>query len=456
MERLFVFVVFVFLLSTSVSGYVVGAPVLVENVRATPDAPYVVEGFEIRSDSENCVVVRDSENVVIRENYLHECVWSDPDNPYSWYRGYAVLVKDSKNVTIERNTVQGNNIGIVAIDSTGVRILDNEVRQTLVTRPIGCEFCSDVEIAGNVLLDNGNPDWFWVPGQRIIGIFVVASSEVDIHDNTIIRSSSDGISVSGQVDGVAMVEGRPSDWTPVSRNIRVYNNLILDNLELGVWLSRIDNIEVFNNTIRDHYGGVVLDFNVENSKVYGNRILVWVGYPVSLGVSHNNHIFNNTGYCFDCSFLDSAEFVVEVRDNPESDGIKSSWAKIPYSPSSGNVIEGNVAYKLGGPLKDVLLAKNRRVHEERILEEKGWFACEIAEGLLDQECVAREEAKGFQGMPREVFVFDPLMEDFDAFVVDDGVERRSVMFLLSGVVLFLLVGLVVWVKRRRAIRSRGR
>jgi len=430
--------------ATALAGaYELHEPILIENKHATAEDPYIIEGFEISSDTANCIEVKNSEHVIIRGNYLHDCTFSkDPNEPLSWTEGRAIVVKDSEDILIENNTLLKNKIGIFAYEVERVRIMQNDIRETQVVGSLKCEYCNDSEIAYNYLLDNGRPDWFWVPGNRIIGIWVAASNDMDIHDNTVIRSSSDGIGISGTIDSSLEDPGK-RDWTTVSDNIKVYNNVLLDNLELGIWLARIVNMECFNNTIRDHFGPIVLDFDIQDSEFYNNKLVSWGGAPIGIGTAKNNYIHDNIWYA-----TENQKFDAPLGDEPGVNDTKFEWSGIvPYS-SSGNNFENNEVYRIGGKLKEELESKIKRAETEKIFEEKGWFACETAEGVVDEACVEREAAKGNQGMPRDLFVFEPLMENFDEFVEESPNifgDREIGMDQLYAPLFFVTLALVILV-----------
>ena len=123
---------------TSTPGSVLGTyeihgPILIKNVHASVGSPYVVEGYEISSDTSNCIEVKNSENVIIRNNYLHDCTWSkDPDEPYSSNEGFSILVGESENITIESNVLDNNKMGFVAYSSSNIKLLQNTIKKTIV------------------------------------------------------------------------------------------------------------------------------------------------------------------------------------------------------------------------------------------------------------------------------------------------------------------------------------
>ena len=395
------------------------APILVENLHATADDPYIIEGYEISSASSNCIEVRNSENIIIRNNYLHDCTWTkDPAEPFSQEEGFAILVGNSAEIVVESNVLEENKMGFAAYHTSRLKLLQNTIRTTIFKSSVRLERVREAEIADNHLADNGIPEWFWAPGHRIIGIHIVRSDDIDVHDNTVIRSSSDGISINGQIDGGGLTT-RESDWTGTASDIRIHNNLLLDNMELGIWLVRARNMEIFNNTIRvgcfTHGSGIALDFDVGNSEVYANKIVTCLNPGhIGLSVAHDNHIHDNIHYS-----IDGAHPPIKAHDDLVNDQIKANWSGIPMEVSSGNRVENDFYRRLEGELKQAIEAKLRIAESERTWEEKGWFSCEITEGLFDDQCVAEQAALGNQGIPREYLIFAPLMPDPDPYAVDE-------------------------------------
>ncbi len=397
------------------------APILIEDIHATAENPYVIEGFDITSTDGNCIEIRNSEHVIIRNNYLHDCQIDrdaidygidvkDIDNDY---RGFAILIGDCEDITIESNRLDYNKQGILLYRTQRINIIGNDIRHTIWWRAVALEKCDGAEIAGNSIIDNGVPEWFWAPGKRVLGIWTQQSNVLDIHDNTIIRPSTDGITILGFIYAGSMTSEQ-DDWSTVAHDVRIYNNTILDVMEIGVALMRVRNAEVFNNTIRQ--GGMALDPDVRDSEIYNNKILTFkIPNALGMGISHNNHIHDNTHYSID-EDLENIDFVGNLDDLP-CQPTKCEWFGIPFQRSSGNLIENNHKVKIGGALAEAIREKKEIAERDAIWEPKGWFGCETAEGVIDEECLAREEAKGNQGIPREWMVFDPLMTDFDTYTI---------------------------------------
>ena len=312
------------------------APILIENVHTSPTDPFVMEGYEISSTSANCIEVRNSENVIIRGNHLHNCTWSlDPAEPYSSEEGFALLIGNSRNVIVEHNVLERNKMGLAAHSSSGLEIRHNTIRTTQLKNSLRLERVRTSTVAANLLADNGIPEHFWSPGHRVIGIYLVRCDDIHVHDNTVLRSSSDGISVGGQIDGGGL-STRESDWTGTASNIRIYNNLILDNMEFGMWLVRARGLDIHHNTIRTgcftHGPGIGLDFDVDGSEIYANKIVTCFSTAhITISVSHDNHIHDNVHFS-----VDDEHFAVVAHDDMINDQIKAQLLGQPGAePAQG-------------------------------------------------------------------------------------------------------------------------
>ncbi|MBN2240066.1 MAG: right-handed parallel beta-helix repeat-containing protein [Dehalococcoidales bacterium] len=407
-------------------SYTVHEPVIIRNVHGTAEDPYIVEGYDITSAQGNCIEVQNSEHVIIRGNYLHDCQIDREGTDFGLdlddinaNSGFAILAGNSRNITIENNQLEYNKQGILVYQTEDVTILSNDVRHTIWWRAVALEKCEGVEIAENSVIDNGIPEWFWAPGQRVLGIWTQQTSSLEIHDNTVIRPTTDGIMVLGIIYNGSMTADA-DDWTTTVHDIRIYNNTILDVMEIGIAITRARNVEIYNNVVRQ--GSIVLDPDVCDSEVFGNKVLTFkTPGAITLGISHNNYVHDNTYYSID----DAIEGIniVQNIDELSCQPTKCEWMGIPYQPSSGNTIENNQKIKIGGALKQAIVDKMAVASEEGLWEPKGRFSCETAEGVWDEDCIAREEAKGNQGIPFEWMVFEPLMDNFDAFAV---VEEKPV------------------------------
>lgn len=407
-------------------------PIFLEGIHATADQPYIIEGYEITNPEGDCIKVLDSEHVIIKNNYLHDCGtdkgFQQRTDHYS--EGYATLVGKSEYITFENNRLEGNLRGFMAYSTAHLIARNNEITNTIQYSPLWCERCDHSEFSDNYLADNGDPEVFWVPGVRSIGIWVKRSDHVSIHGNTVIRSTSDGISVTGQIYGPSFTvpntfgRGPQDDWSGYSTNAQIYDNLILDNMEQGVWLVNAREVKVYNNLIRTGcftYGSSIsTEFNVGNAEFFGNRFLTCNSGPPGGDYSFNITIHDNIYYSWDGEFGAFMHFSDGAHHASEE---KKKGAA--YEESHGNIEEGNIWVVIRGKLADEMREKREYAELHTTYEPKGWFACELADGSIDGECKKREEAKGNQGVPREMLLYSSLMVDFDAFAVAQGKTNEA-------------------------------
>ena len=319
---------------TGIAGAAVGhytrhAPIRVDNVHAPADDPVIIEGFEISSDEADCIEVKNSTDVVIRGNYLHDCTWSrDPAEPYSQDEGFAIRVGYAEFVVIADNVLERNKMGIAVHSSSRVLVRSNTITTTVVKSSLRLERVDNAEVTYNYLADNGVPEHFWAPGHRDIGIYLVRSDAVQVHDN----------------------------------------------MELGMWLVRARGLSIQHNTIRGGCftpgSGIGLDFDVDDSEVFANQIVTCLndGY-VGLAMSHDNHIHGNVHFS-----LEDEPFRIRAQDDATNDQIKADRAGIPFRPSSGNLVEDETHLRLGGELRRVMLEKRELADRERTWQERGWFS----------------------------------------------------------------------------------
>jgi parallel beta-helix repeat protein len=411
-----------------VSAYEKHEPILIENIKATPDNPYIIEGYEISSSTANCIEVRNSDNVIIRNNYLHHCNWSKKEG-FDKSKGFAILIKDSENIVVEKNVLEDNKQGMTALNSENIDVLYNNISKTILCNSLTCERCQDGEIKGNNLFDNGVSEWFWAPGYRIMAINLIRSSDFDIHENTIVRSSSDGMLIIGMIYGGSLTS-EIDDWTGITENIRIFNNIVLDNMEIGIVASRARNIEILNNTVRGGCftptGVVVFDVDVRNSKMYNNKLLPCsTPRPIAIGMSKDNEIYNNIFYSVEKdSILETIDFIGYDVDK-SGNMIKAEWSGIEYYESHDNVEWNNTKKSITGKLAEEMLQKIELAEAENTFSQKGWFSCEVKEGVIDKECVEKERQKGNQGIPREYLPYKSLIHDFENFVTNEPEDIKK-------------------------------
>jgi hypothetical protein len=427
MKRFLVVFLFAIALPRYEPAYEQHDPILLDGVHATADEPYIIEGYEITNPKGDCIKILNSEHVIIKNNYLHGCgtdkEFQQRTDHYS--EGYATLVGKSEYITFENNTLDGNFRGFMAYSTAHLNGANNQITNTLQYSPLWCERCDHSEFSNNYLEDNGDPEVFWVSGVRAIGIWVKRSDQVSIHGNVVIRSTSDGIAVTGQIYGPSFTvpetfgkEPR-DDWSGYSMNVQVYDNLILDNMEQGIWLVNARDVKAYNNVIRTgcftHGSSISMEFNVGNAELYGNKLLTCNSGPPGGDYSFNINIHDNIYYSWDGEYGDFMYF-----SNGELGTTQEKKNGAPYEEPHGNREEGNIWVGIEGALADEMIAKREYAELHKTYEPKGWFRCELADGSIDEECRKSEEAKGDQGVPREMLLYSSPMADFDAFVVGQG------------------------------------
>jgi hypothetical protein len=408
-HRIILSLLIVILLPYLVSAYEKHDPIFIEGMYATADEPYIIEGYEISSSEKNCLEIKDSEHVIIRDNYFHNCTYHSDSYPGGWQEGHSVYVEKSKNIVIENNWFEDNTMGPYVRHTTNVGISDNTVKRSVYHSAIRCDYCKDFDISGNILKDNGIPEWFFNPGIRLIGIWAMSSDNGEIFNNTVMRSTSDGISICGNdyVD---------NNWTVLSKNIKVYNNLIIDNLEQGIWAQRVRDLQIFNNTIRttcyQQRNGIFFEFDVDDSEVFSNRIAVCRGMGFGLWASHDNRIYDNKHYSiFEEPFYIHSSFEADCPQKAKSAGI-------PYKPASGNEIFNNTLYLLEGELAGAMKEKYNISEEKKTYDSKGkgMEGCEDEYGVVDEECIKDLEGKSDIGVDSNLLGYSPQMTDFDRYV----------------------------------------
>jgi parallel beta-helix repeat protein len=411
-------------------------PILIADIHATADDPYIIEGYEITNPKGDCIKILNSEHVIIRNNYLHDCGTDETFQKQTdhYHEGYATLIGNSSDISFENNKLDNNYRGFIAYSTLRVKALNNDIRNTIQYSPLWCERCSNSEFGFNYLSDNGNPTHFWVPGDRSIGIGIKRSDNVDIHDNTVIRSTSDGIAVTGHIYAPSFTVpediNKPhpqADWTGLCNDVRIYNNILLDNMEQGVWLVNDRNIKVYNNTIRTgcfSYGSAIsTEFNVGDSEFYNNKFLTCNCGPPGGANSFNIYIHDNIYYSYDRGKGNFMHFSDDLM------GVGSSAMRqegAVFQKSYGNREENNKWVILKDALSEEMKEKRAYAETHKTYEAKGWFSCELPNGTIDEECRIREEAKGNQGVPREQLFYSSLMENFDDFVVENEINQLDV------------------------------
>jgi parallel beta-helix repeat protein len=452
--------IIILLFPSIASAYEQHEPILIEDIRATADDPYIIEGYEITNPDGDCINIINSKHIIIRNNYFHDCgtntkiIQKRTEHVYE-EGGYATLIGNSSDIIFENNILQNNYRGFMAYNTPNLKALKNNITTSFSHSPFECERCNNSEFSFNYLSDNGKPEIFWDPGDRSIGIWVKRSDNVNIHNNVVIRSTSDGIAVTGHIYAPSFTvdefTDRPhpqADWTGICNNVKIYNNLLLDNMEQGVWLVNARDIKVYNNTMRTScstYGrSIFTEFNVGDSEFYNNNFLDCFNSVPGGANSFNIYIHDNNYYTIDESkdiFMDFSDFtgVGELAMRQGAD----------YQESYGNREENNRYVRIGGKLSDEMKEKRDYAEEHKTYEHEGWVPCELSEGEIDEDCIKKENAKGGQGVSKEQLFYSSLMENFDEFVIEESFfDKLHVKIIIVISVLIILI-LVIFLFRKK-------
>lgn len=112
--------------------------ILIADIHETAEEPYIIEGYEITNPSGSCIKIMNSQNVIIRDNYLHDCgvdeIYQQEMEHYS--EGYAVLIGKSSDITFEDNHLEHNWCGSMAYASKHLRAVNNKITNTTQYSPL--------------------------------------------------------------------------------------------------------------------------------------------------------------------------------------------------------------------------------------------------------------------------------------------------------------------------------
>ena len=159
-----------------VSSYVLHEPIMVEGIPTTPDAPYIVEGYEITNPDGPGIQIRNVAYVIIRNNYIHDCgtkiseqiqedigsgkgdarlsMMSEP-----FKTGGIMVFNAEGSVEIHDNEVVNNDFGIRVVGHSfrpsGVDIYNNTVHDNHRSYFVSVSNADNVNIYNNDVRDNG-------------------------------------------------------------------------------------------------------------------------------------------------------------------------------------------------------------------------------------------------------------------------------------------------------------
>jgi parallel beta-helix repeat protein len=301
-----IFALIVIILSFSAVAYKDSVHVKIEDDYFYEYDPKVIEGKEITNDEGNCIYVKESEWVIIRNNHLHDCKATGNRA----YNGFAIYIEDVEHVVIEGNLIEDNYRGIYLKDVKHVTIKNNNQTGTHRDAVIKIVNGEDIKIYSNLLEDNGVsgdkiltlPETIGTPDGKTSGIELWQADDVTVYKNVILNSAQHGISVKGPTK---------NDLAARSYNLTVYNNTIMTNKGHGLLLEGVQEGEVYDNHIaRNAYAGessgILLDYDVKEIDIHDNQIEKHEACGVLIRNSPSNFVYNNVilnndegGVCLD-------------------------------------------------------------------------------------------------------------------------------------------------------------
>jgi parallel beta-helix repeat protein len=161
----------------------------------------------------------------------------------SGHRDAGLYVGQSRDVTMRRNVVYGNVVGIEASNSSDVRLLANEAYDNtngiLVVLLPGRQIktAADILVAGNRVTGNNRPN-FADPDDLVAavpsgtGILLVGADRVKAEGNTVTGHDFVGLAV-GSTLLLAVLSGAPpeafADIEPDPDGVRVRDNVVTGN-----------------------------------------------------------------------------------------------------------------------------------------------------------------------------------------------------------------------------------
>ena len=308
--------------------YAIQKPIEIQNLVSPPDRPYVIDGYDISNPDGNGITLRHCENIIIRNCHIHDCT-SDYDQD-----SRAIFAEGCSNLTIQNVSLKNNKRGILVEGFPDRLSSDILVENSVVAgseREDGISFrnVEDVEVRGNILYDNGRIWEDRISGISFNGVF----RHISAHDNLVVNSNSDGIELMGETE-----RETPTD-------IEVYDNIVRNNGEQGVWLSRVQKGRIHHNYIEgSHHNGVCLERLISGIRIDHNFIIRCGGTPemehyggaaVGIQYSRDNIIQYNI-------LVDSSCGDVSISGPGKAD---EGWMKkmdSGFRQSAKNVVDSNV------------------------------------------------------------------------------------------------------------------
>ncbi len=164
----------------------------------------LVEECEVSHSRDAGIYVGQSENIIVRNNYVHENV-------------AGIEIENSDNAEVYKNKAINNTSGILVFNLPGLpkaagkntKVFDNLIENN-----------NHDNFAQGVASENGNPISMIPPGS---GVIIMAGENVEVFSNQIKDHKTTGLAILNYQITQLKVPNHPG-WSPFSKNIYVHNN----------------------------------------------------------------------------------------------------------------------------------------------------------------------------------------------------------------------------------------
>ncbi|MHA2364426.1 MAG: right-handed parallel beta-helix repeat-containing protein [Candidatus Hodarchaeales archaeon] len=267
----------------------------------TFENPYRIEGLEIISDTNDLLIIRDTDVFFQVSNNLFDGRYGDvnginfvnvrnadiKNNIIYSVKTFAIGLTNSKNSIIENNTINYADQGIYLSNSPKNKILTNSIKN------INGIAIVSVNSNSNTVSDN------YIRWNKK-GVYFFASNHNTISNNDIHNNDEDGIYLTGmsnsnKVNDNHITSSQQGIHIMQKSSSNTINNNSISYNEKGIWIRSLANLNsVVHNEITKNYEFGIYLINTCNTNIYSNEIMNNDQYGIYLGFdSENNTIIQN-------------------------------------------------------------------------------------------------------------------------------------------------------------------
>jgi len=228
----------------------------------------------------------------------------------------GIYITESYNITIKSNTIHDHKIGLSLYESTLCNIIENE----LINAGVSVYSATTDEnrwhhYFSDNTVDGRNIGYFWNASSSVItgdyGLLILANCTDMTVIDSIIQNTAMGITL-GLCSNTTIENATLANVLVGVYNIRSSNttitSMISSGTEYDLYATRSPYLTLMNSTIDSEGYGVYGDHS-EFSKIINNTITSQAAYAISLDISDNLLIDNNTllgagMYLFNCDHSD--------------------------------------------------------------------------------------------------------------------------------------------------------